>query len=855
MATLTKRERQDAKLTLADTDRRARNLIEPGRYIDVSADATQLPTRYAVGDNNTNNLVINPNISGLLPGRPWNSTTSVYAILAFEPKLVFDFTGNVFNTGGGISTFSNSITHARAGNATMTDADGLLKWAPHNLVEYSEDFTNSSWTKDNVSITANATTAPDGTLTADLITENSATGLHRVYNQITLVEGTRSCFFKYAGSTQWVYVVSGSNTASWVNIQTGVLGTIGAGTTTSVTDHGDGWYELSVYKDGASIYAIYNLANADGVTSYTGDGTSGAYIWGAHCHKSDLGGMVNNSATGNSYVPTTSSPVYLPRVGHHVYNGSAWANEGILHESEARTNLVTESNVFTTFGVSTVTADSGVSPTGETNAVLADTVSGSNNNGIGLPTYNVSAGASCTVSLYVKNVAGNGFLAFFFRSNNYNNQTKVWFNLNTGEKGTQGANGGTSSVSDFGITDVGNGWYRLFVVGADSSQTIFNTFIFSASSDISNIRDAAGEVLIFGAQVEASATPSSYIPTSGSTVTRAAETLTVPAANLPYPTPVEVTGTELVTNVGNPFTDTTGWSNFSNSPLTVSGGNLLGTPTTTAASRMDTPIPVVAGKVYQVTANAIQYSGAGPTFGVLTTRNGVLAAGSTATGVVGTNTKTFTATATTNYYVTFGSNISVVGVSDIISSVSVKEINPLALSIQMDGKMTYADDDNSALPNNQGTTGEAILYLWKSANDSHLNTTLVTRSVRAGEINFQQRSPTSGGTVLSGGSAYSPNVNVPFNIASRHGSTFINGSHEGTLLTADTSITSLPDLSSTDLNLGYDFMGTIGKFRVWSEDLTDAGIVEATEPSTEPSLQLTFDGLSTNSFTVLDWSE
>ena len=136
MATLTKRERQDAKLTLADTDRRARNLIEPGRYIDVSADATQLPTRYAVGDNNTNNLVINPNISGLLPGRPWNSTTSVYAILAFEPKLVFDFTGNVFNTGGGISTLSNSITHARAGQATMVDSDGLLKWAPHNLLPY-----------------------------------------------------------------------------------------------------------------------------------------------------------------------------------------------------------------------------------------------------------------------------------------------------------------------------------------------------------------------------------------------------------------------------------------------------------------------------------------------------------------------------------------------------------------------------------------------------------------------------------------------------------------------------------------------------------------------------------------------
>ena len=67
----TKRERQDAKLALAEADRAARNAIEPGRYADVTADATQLPTRYAVGDNDTNNVEDNPNVGGLLPGRPW----------------------------------------------------------------------------------------------------------------------------------------------------------------------------------------------------------------------------------------------------------------------------------------------------------------------------------------------------------------------------------------------------------------------------------------------------------------------------------------------------------------------------------------------------------------------------------------------------------------------------------------------------------------------------------------------------------------------------------------------------------------------------------------------------------------
>ena len=64
-----KRDLQDAKLTLAGSDRAARNAIEPGRYANTTADATQLPTRYAVGDNNT--IVDNPNTGGLLFGRPW----------------------------------------------------------------------------------------------------------------------------------------------------------------------------------------------------------------------------------------------------------------------------------------------------------------------------------------------------------------------------------------------------------------------------------------------------------------------------------------------------------------------------------------------------------------------------------------------------------------------------------------------------------------------------------------------------------------------------------------------------------------------------------------------------------------
>lgn len=65
-----KRTRQDQKLALANADRAARNVVEPGRYADVTADATQLPTRYNA-TSNTGALVDNPNSGGLVAGRPW----------------------------------------------------------------------------------------------------------------------------------------------------------------------------------------------------------------------------------------------------------------------------------------------------------------------------------------------------------------------------------------------------------------------------------------------------------------------------------------------------------------------------------------------------------------------------------------------------------------------------------------------------------------------------------------------------------------------------------------------------------------------------------------------------------------
>ena len=61
-----KRDRQEQKLALAQTNR-----ASSGRRSTLVLD--QLPTVYAPGDNDTNNVIDNANPDGLVTGRPWTS--------------------------------------------------------------------------------------------------------------------------------------------------------------------------------------------------------------------------------------------------------------------------------------------------------------------------------------------------------------------------------------------------------------------------------------------------------------------------------------------------------------------------------------------------------------------------------------------------------------------------------------------------------------------------------------------------------------------------------------------------------------------------------------------------------------
>jgi hypothetical protein len=133
----------------------------------------------------------------------------------------------------------------------------------------------------------------------------------------------------------------------------------------------------------------------------------------------------------------------------------------------------------------------------------------------------------------------------------------------------------------------------------------------------------------------------------------------------------------------------------------------------------------------------------------------------------------------------------------------------------MQGALNYADE---------GAAAQQTFLRWYADANNYILWDLDTDSTATGEVNFNQAASGTLDTVASSGTALAPSVATAFNIAGRHGSTFINGAIAGTALTADTTPVALANLSSTNLQLAHDYMGTVKLFRMWPVDIGDLGI-------------------------------
>ena len=214
-------------------------------------------------------------------------------------------------------TGASLVTFTRASSGTYTDSAGVLQTAATdvprfdhnpttgeslgllveeqrtNLLLRSEDF-STTWVRFNVNASSNAILAPDGTLTADKLTENDADNFHRIRQGITSgVTGVFSVFLKADERTRVNLGTSDINLIAGFDLSAGSV----VSGTGSIEPFGDGWYRCSISATFTTSGPFLLLRNSSS-EFYTGDGTSGIYLWGA---------QLEAGSFPTSYIPTTTS--------------------------------------------------------------------------------------------------------------------------------------------------------------------------------------------------------------------------------------------------------------------------------------------------------------------------------------------------------------------------------------------------------------------------------------------------------------------------------------------------------------------------------------------------------------------
>ncbi len=405
--------------------------------------------------------------------------------IAHEPVWEFDPSGGALETSDSIAGTNGRATPRSyidggvvkyAADGESCFEDGLLSISPAvaNLLSNSESFDNAgSWNEINAAVTADQTTAPDGSSTADKVVDDATNDKHQLISaNLTLDDDTDYVFSVFAKNLDRRYIAlalvnkANSYEMGYFDLQAGAVGGKDVTVETWAEPIGNGWYRCSLKANSGSGAATPNvriyLADQDPGTghyyNYSGDG-SGLYLWGAQL---------------------TASPVplpYAPNPGRNIFESSNLFSDGYWPKvrSTVSGDKISENTDTGTHGITK--SISGLSDS--TDFVLS-----------------IMAKAAERSWLRVSGAdKASSFVSGFF-------------NLATGSIGTVTADAAW-------IEDAGDGWYRCtvrFNSGAGASDVQIHLGICTADNTTIYTGDGSSGLLIQNAQLERGSSFTSYVP-------------------------------------------------------------------------------------------------------------------------------------------------------------------------------------------------------------------------------------------------------------------------------------------------------------------------------------------------------